>query len=359
MSTPAQSRVLTVDVAKGIGILLVVLGHNVVFRENAHGLYETIYLFHMPLFFFLSGVTFRFTSWTDASRKRARALLVPYFTIGAIAVAIALQAGDLETVLAEIGGVVYGTGHTIRFVPLWFLPCLFLVSMTATGVLAVARASIAPDRFEQWRTRLMWGLAVLGLAAGSLILSLGTFAQPPFVDVKGRPIGLPWGADLVPFVLAVFVLGSLVSRTRWVRDCPMPLLVLAASAIALGTIAASGASLDLNYRRMSDVFLVLAAMGAGIAVVLALSALISRVSWAARVFSYLGSASLVILMLHSPLQRRVIHPFLTRNVDTTTTVVLSVAITVALICAFDYWVLRRFRALGWVVYPHREAAKAT
>ncbi len=62
MSATRDSRLLTVDVARGIGILLVVLGHNAVFRESSHALYEAIYLFHMPLFFFVSGVTFRLTS---------------------------------------------------------------------------------------------------------------------------------------------------------------------------------------------------------------------------------------------------------------------------------------------------------
>lgn len=39
----------TIDIAKGIGIFLVVLGHFTVF---ASPLYHYIYLFHMPLFFF-------------------------------------------------------------------------------------------------------------------------------------------------------------------------------------------------------------------------------------------------------------------------------------------------------------------
>ncbi len=55
----AGQRNETLDIAKGLGIVLVVLGHNPVFREGAHWLYEAVYLFHMPLFFFLSGVTFR------------------------------------------------------------------------------------------------------------------------------------------------------------------------------------------------------------------------------------------------------------------------------------------------------------
>ena len=46
-----SNRNLLVDVAKGIGIVLVVLGHSGI--EFGHYL---IYMFHMPLFFFLSGM---------------------------------------------------------------------------------------------------------------------------------------------------------------------------------------------------------------------------------------------------------------------------------------------------------------
>ncbi len=48
-----NSRVDEIDVAKGIGILLVILGHIV--PENTY-LRTIIYSFHMPLFFFLSGL---------------------------------------------------------------------------------------------------------------------------------------------------------------------------------------------------------------------------------------------------------------------------------------------------------------
>lgn len=45
-----------VDIAKGIGIILVVMGHANC-PEIPHGI---IYSFHMPLFFFLSGL---FIQW--------------------------------------------------------------------------------------------------------------------------------------------------------------------------------------------------------------------------------------------------------------------------------------------------------
>jgi fucose 4-O-acetylase-like acetyltransferase len=355
MSPAPGQRIVTLDVAKGIGIVLVVLGHNPVFRENAKPLYEAVYLFHMPLFFFLSGMTFRFAPAEEALRKRARSLLVPYFVMGAIAVALALQADGMLAALTSLGGILYGTGHTLRFVPLWFLPCLFLVSMAATGALSGARTVMGAERFERLQARVLMGLVAVGLIGGVLILASGTFTQPPFVDVKGRPLGLPWSLDLVPFVLALFVLGTLASRRPFALNFPFPWLVIPVSAGVIALLVANHVSLDLNYRRMTDGAAVVLGMAAGIAMVLALSRLIVQVGWAARMFSYLGSASLVILMLHSPLQRRMRHAFVSRDVPDVIAVVAMVAITIALICAFDRWILRRVRAVGWVVYPRRGA----
>jgi fucose 4-O-acetylase-like acetyltransferase len=329
-----------------------------VFRVEAHPLYEAVYLFHMPLFFFLSGVTFRLAPVDEALRKRARSLLVPYFAMGAVAIVMALQKGGTLAALTELGGTLYGAGHTIRFVPLWFLPCLFLVSMAATGALSGARNLMGAERFDRSQTRMLVGLAAVGLIGGALILASGTFTRPPYVDFKGRPIGLPWCLDLVPFTLAIFVLGTLASRSRFTLNLPLPWVVVPVSAGVLALLVANDASLDLNYRRMSDGAAVFLAMAAGIVMVLALARLIVRVGWAARLFAYLGSASLVILMLHSPVQRRLLHPFVSRGVPDVVTVVALVVITIAVICAFDRWILRRIRAVGWFVYPHREARTA-
>jgi polysaccharide biosynthesis protein PslL len=51
-------RIVHIDIAKGIGILLVVLAHNGL-QAYAPFLHQFIYAFHMPLFFFLSGMFFK------------------------------------------------------------------------------------------------------------------------------------------------------------------------------------------------------------------------------------------------------------------------------------------------------------
>ena len=53
-----SKRIAYLDIAKGIGILLVVLGHNYV-RISIPGMGKFIFSFHMPFFFLLSGMLFK------------------------------------------------------------------------------------------------------------------------------------------------------------------------------------------------------------------------------------------------------------------------------------------------------------
>lgn len=73
-------RIASIDIAKGLGILLVVLGHQIdYFDADIQAAYRYIYLFHVPLFFFLSGMFFREQEdlWTCFKKKFMR-LFVPY-----------------------------------------------------------------------------------------------------------------------------------------------------------------------------------------------------------------------------------------------------------------------------------------
>lgn len=67
-------RITYIDIAKGIGILCVVLGHVNLWDK----LDMLIHGFHMPLFFFLSGYLFKATDGKSFIIKKARTLLWPY-----------------------------------------------------------------------------------------------------------------------------------------------------------------------------------------------------------------------------------------------------------------------------------------
>lgn len=50
-----KNRIEWIDTAKGIGIILVLLGH-----ADFEPFSKIIYMFHIPLFFFISGFLFHF-----------------------------------------------------------------------------------------------------------------------------------------------------------------------------------------------------------------------------------------------------------------------------------------------------------
>jgi fucose 4-O-acetylase-like acetyltransferase len=169
--------------------------------------------------------------------------------------------------------------------------------------------------------------------------------------VYHRPLGLPWSLDLVPFSLSLFLLGFLLAPVRSLWSSRHPGLIVAVASLVLALLVAYGASLDLNYRRMSPPWAAVLGSASGIALVIALSTLITRIPVLARVFAYLGSASLALLLFHSPIQRRVLE-FLAPHLEGRLLVMaLGTGLTVAIICLVDICILRRVPALGWICYP--------
>lgn len=90
-----RKRFIDIDCAKGLAIILVVLGHIVARKAPVGGewymyIEKAIYTFHMPLFMFLSGWVFyytipksnKFNEIKNFILKKAYRLLVPFFMMG-------------------------------------------------------------------------------------------------------------------------------------------------------------------------------------------------------------------------------------------------------------------------------------
>lgn len=127
-----NNRVVWVDIAKGIGILLVVYAHIFSFGSSC------IYLFHMPLFFFLSGIFFTPVSIRKTIIKKFQTLILPYFFFAAIFIPFKYcwlyMSGQP---LPPFG--VHSLSRSFFNVPLWFLFVLFCVTVLY-GLLAMIRS---------------------------------------------------------------------------------------------------------------------------------------------------------------------------------------------------------------------------
>lgn len=80
--------ILEMQIARGLGILLVTLGHSAPLEEVFPAIFNIIYSFHMPLFFFLSGFfatklldIHSLKDWFNQISRSTFRLIVPYFTI--------------------------------------------------------------------------------------------------------------------------------------------------------------------------------------------------------------------------------------------------------------------------------------
>lgn len=87
--TAEKKRIEWIDCARGIAILLVIVGHGVDGFPRA-----LIFSFHMPLFFILSGRTSRYSTdsreWFEKMRMSARHLLVPAVIVYLMRTAVTL-----------------------------------------------------------------------------------------------------------------------------------------------------------------------------------------------------------------------------------------------------------------------------
>ncbi len=288
-----HNRYVHIDIARGLGILLVVLGHNWIVFNPKGELFNVIYSFHMPLFFMLAGLFFRQgTSLGGLAWARLDTLIKPYLvTLLLFAAALQatgnLQAADyLHRVLHGSGeGLrhLYGEeGQTVYWSPLWFLPHLFALSITAWLAVTLARAA----KLTQ----------VQRFIAVALLFLIGLLIINP-----DNPTGLPLSLDLLPITLALFLVGY-AARNLLLTFKPSLLVCTAALLVFCLCHLFWDETIDLNRRLYGNPLLSTIQVGTGIYLLMALACLLGTRPWIARVMAYVGEASLVILVFHSFIQ---------------------------------------------------------
>jgi len=216
MEDTNKKPVAWLDGLKAWGIFFVVTGH--AFGAACHlstgltqqvmeGFYKYIYAFHMPLFFFIAGITFRSQlPFLPFVKKKACRLLIPYFVFGAMSIlAYCLFSGAIFKCLATgsttayyegKGGVTYWQmvlnlflgGWSLNWFVynsvLWFIPVLFSLELLFYHV----------DRY---------GSRLLLMAVIVCAVPLGWWLRYHTV------FPMVWGVKLSLFYLPYFALGRI------------------------------------------------------------------------------------------------------------------------------------------------------
>ncbi|MCR4740750.1 MAG: acyltransferase family protein [Lachnospiraceae bacterium] len=129
-----RKRIDYFDLARGIGIILVIIGHIEYMPAELHAF---VISFHMPLFFVISGMLLSVNGEADKDlttfvRKRAKGIMLPYlwFSIIYLIVYIFYYLIKDRPVMWQKAGINLAGTLTLNGISvLWFLPALFLSEM--------------------------------------------------------------------------------------------------------------------------------------------------------------------------------------------------------------------------------------
>lgn len=289
-------RVVSLDIAKGIGIFLLVLKHNSLLKDHAPLLFDAISTFSVPLFFLMSGA-FLPQQVTGAFVKLRLQIFFRPFLVGVL-LALPLQLVDLSHPVNDWFplGVFWATGNSVMNAPLWFLSSLivaiFFVSMAGRMGLSGTRGSY---------------LGFVLFVFGMWLISRPEFRDSLPKDKLGRVWGLPWSLDM-----ALVPVGLLMSGRAIGQYLKRPLLgpvkelslLTGFGAIFIWAFHAGSPALDLNNRVAVNIWPLLACTLAGMGAMLSLSRCLTYIAgnWVGVVQRF-GAGSLVVLICHWPLQQ--------------------------------------------------------
>lgn len=160
-----------------------------------------VYAFHIPLFFFLSGMVFRpdkYTSFGPFVKRKLQTLIVPYIIYSAVTWGIWAAFSYLthssidsywsplfETLIAR-----GSEGYLVHNVPLWFVPCLFVIELSYYWISKLK---------DIWVVLISVILAVLGYSA----VNYGQFFD--FTT-------LPWSIEVAAMAMVFYCLGHLTIK---------------------------------------------------------------------------------------------------------------------------------------------------
>lgn len=287
-----------VDIAKGLGIMLVIMGH------IEHDFVPFCGSVHIPLFFVVSGYLYdidktEHRTFGENVSKRVKRLVIPYFIYNLLLYAKYILKHFLSHTLSlEVGveslvgfcyssallykdvpleqnfeGFVFGNG------PLWFLTAMAVSSVIFYGIIYF----VLKHRFDLKKV-LMSGV-VLGVTSWILCRYL--------------PIYLPWSAEMA-LIGAIFMLFGMCLRKydaieRFGNKLVIPVIFIIVFAL-LHYVNGSANMAIQSYGKYMSIYVIMGIIGS--VIMLYLSLLVEKSRILNKAISYIGQNTLIILALH-------------------------------------------------------------
>lgn len=282
-----KERIKWIDILRAIAIIFVVIGHTLTEGE----VQTYFYSFHIPLFFFISGMLFKNKEEKFATFliKKIKQLLVPYFCFGIVSILIyailgklaanSLGRGNIDgNILMNVLGLLYGsakTGHLKYNLPLWFLPCLF-------------------------STNIIFYFAIKILKENKIIILVPICAVFGYVINYHTNIScLPYGLDTAITMLVFFSLGFLffksLEKAKAIYNNKFLLIGLAIITLAVGMLVGLK---NGRVRYSADVYnnILLFYISSILSIIgyIGISVIINK----CKFLEYIGQKTLAILVMH-------------------------------------------------------------
>ena len=283
-----EGRIVSADVLKGIGIILVVLGHT----THNDELSSWIYHFHMPLFFFLSGVFFSPT--IQGLVKRVRQILIPYLIFGVLSFIywrfVEMRFRPLpENFDANMHFFdLFWQTEQFRFnVPLWFLPCLAIVQSIGAMLFRIIK-----NQKVLIAIVILWVLIANGIDVSSTAMWVNeTFYAFPFFA-----LGYMIGKERYMKIEA-----GLSRKRGWLYS-----ILAVMGLLTVWFLSTRNDMMSSSYSHGYGVFYLVALI-----CILSLFALFANIRSRKiiSILTWLGVNSLIIMCLHEPLKRIIIVVF--------------------------------------------------
>ena len=224
-----KPRMLEQDIAKGIGILLVIALHTLTLNRDIYQALGGVFGFIMPFFFFMAGYNHRpyRYKYKEIVKKRCKQILIPFF-IYSIAILL-------------IGAIYYMSvkDYTISDVALTYLNLILHSSFSRSVGIRTVSGGLGSCIMSFWFVELLFvsslifyavvdyalekGTRLLSIVAGLLMVSM-TFAHFDFY--------LPLYLSEAPAITAIMLVGAFFGQKELLSDKTRLLFIILNSIIA-------------------------------------------------------------------------------------------------------------------------------